>query len=499
MRRGIESYLMSGNAAQVKVRRILVPVAVLLALAALFLILQPILFSDFHCSRLFFWREQRSVILIVADALRADRLGCYGFELPTSPAIDRLARGGTLFRNYKTVVPSTLASFASVLTSRHPKDHGAFRNGFIPFDEALTMGEVFQDEGFETAAFVSSYCLHSDFGMNKGFDHFDATFGRTTLLPDNQLVRSAADVTDAFLAWHGERKKGRPFFAMIHYFDPHYPYAPPERFVEKFRRKAGGATSAGLKEIDQVMAALRSSQGEPDDLALDLHALYCAEIGYMDEQIGRLLEAVAKAGGDEETIVVFTSDHGETFWDHEDYFNHGLTLFDTAIDIPLIVHCPGLVPAGIERDEPLSNIDLAPTLCRLAGVPVPDGFRGAAFDGLVLDEENAALPEFRFAEATKPKQAERNALRPNFNKAKCVMRGPWKYQEMPFTGLPGELYNMEDDPYELTNLADDPEYADIRKALKGELGIWKNDFVAGKKRESQMSEETRQRLKELGY
>jgi len=480
-------------------RRVLIPVAALLALAVLYLLIQPALFPDFRLKKLLFWRQERNVILIVADALRADRLGCYGYELNTSPNIDRLAGRGTLFRNFKTVVPSTLASFTSMLTSRHPKDHGAFRNGFTPFEEAVTLGEAFQEEGFETAAFVSSYCLHSDFGMARGFDLFDANFDRTSLLPDNNLVRSATNVTDAFLEWHGKRKKSRPFFAMIHYFDPHYPYEPPKRFLDEFCSDADRRVKASLTEINQAMSALHAAEGKPDEMALNLHRLYCAEIRYMDEQIGRLLDTIAKTGEEGETIVVFTSDHGETFWDHKEYFNHGLNVFDTTIDIPLIIQCEGVVPAGVENEDPLCNIDLAPTLCRLAGISVPRGFRGAAFDGVVLGEERPDLPEFRFAEATKPKQAERNARRPNFKKAKCVMQGPWKYQEMPFTGQPGELFNMNDDPYELTDLADDPACTEIREVLKKALGRWKVDFETGKKRVNRMSEETRQRLKELGY
>ena len=163
----------------------------------------------------------KNILFIVADTLRADHLGCYGFDRPTSARIDRLAEQGSQFNQCYTVVPSTLASFTSILTSMHPKDHGAYRNGRKADETVPVLGEVFQEAGFDTAAFISSYCLSADFGMDRGFDLFDEHYTRKTALPDNKTVRSAKDVTDAFLHWLDGREKDRPYFAMVHYFDPH--------------------------------------------------------------------------------------------------------------------------------------------------------------------------------------------------------------------------------------------------------------------------------------
>jgi len=207
-------------------------VAVLLGFAVFFLLVKPLLFPDV---------KQRNVILIVADALQADHLGCYGFDRPLTPVIDDLASGGTLFTDCNSVVPSTLASFTSLFTSRHTKDHGASRNGFQPLDGLPTLAGALSAGGYETAAFISSYAIHSDFKTDRGFDHFDERMTQSTILFDNKLIRSASDVTDAFMQWLAEREDDRPFFAMVHYFDPHFPYRPPKRFVRPPVTRTAGA------------------------------------------------------------------------------------------------------------------------------------------------------------------------------------------------------------------------------------------------------------------
>ena len=195
-----------------------------------------------------------NVLLVVADTLRADHLGCYGFDRPTTPRIDAFAREGVRFERFYTVVPSTLASFNSLLTSLHPKDHGAYRNGRRPDPALPRLPEILRRGGFETAAFVSSFCLSGRFGMARGFDRFDARFTRTTALKDNPEIRSARDVTNAFLSWLNRREEGRPWFALVHYFDPHWPYDPPPAAAARF-----GARKPGRRgKLPSFLAAQRN-------------------------------------------------------------------------------------------------------------------------------------------------------------------------------------------------------------------------------------------------
>ena len=135
-------------------------------------------------------KKQPNIVFIMLDSLRRDHLGCYGFDRPTSPVLDELAATGMLLTDYNTVAPSTLASFTTLFTSRHTKDHGASRNGFVPFENLPTLAEAFRDAGYETAAFVSSYSITSEFAVNKGFDHFDEEMTATRAATMRRLERA---------------------------------------------------------------------------------------------------------------------------------------------------------------------------------------------------------------------------------------------------------------------------------------------------------------------
>ncbi len=473
-------------------RLLLVATACVLILIIAGLLLKSFIFSS---------GDQKNVLLIVVDSLRTDHLGCYGFERPTSPNIDKLAASGTLFIDFSTVVPSTLASFTTLFTSHYPKDHGAFRNSFPPFDDLPTLAEAFRDAGYETAAFVSSYCVHSDFGVDRGFDHFDDSLTQVTILPDNNLMRQAGEVTGSFIQWLN-RREDKPFFAVVHYFDPHYPYRPPDRFAKMFQTTRPAIRKATMHDIGKAQSQLNEAKGRPGDFEKNLHDLYCAEIRYMDEEVGRLINRVrrvAKDGEIGEPVIVFTADHGETFWEHADYFNHGYSVFETAISIPLIVSSPGFVPVGKKKVCGFSNIDLGPTLCGLAGVEAPPEFEGRSFHALVAGSGEVEPPEFRFAESTKPYPAEEGAVRPNYNKAKMVRQGAWKYVELPCMGDWHGLYNVNDDPGEITNLAGDEELGQIMKSLKERLRRWADDFDAGRKRGGPVDPDVIEKLKGLGY
>ncbi len=440
-----------------------------------------------------------NVLLIVADTLRADHLGCYGFDVPTSPRIDVLASEGVLFSDFNTVVPATLPSFSSLLTSRHVKDHRACRNGF-PLEERFPLlSEAFRDGGFQTAAFIASYCVSAAFGMARGFDHFDEEFDINTGLPNNKLIRKAEGVSDAFISWLESRDGERPFFAMVHYFDPHWPYDQPEPFRERFAPRGVDPRTGGIQAVLDTRAYLETG-GAPTDLCRTLHGLYCGEIAYMDQQIGRVLDALVAAGIDEETLVVFTADHGETFWEHGDYFDHGLYVYDTNVRIPLVVRWPGGVDAGRRDDVPLCNLDLGPTLLEMANLAIPGTFAGTSFAAL-LRGRGGDTPPLVFSEACKPYDVEENAPRLNFNKAKSVRKGPWKLVVTPFLDNRLELFNVVRDPAETSNLIRNPAHRALVTELRLELDEWAGDFEGGRTRGEGLpyDEETREKLRRLGY
>ncbi|MFH2002566.1 MAG: sulfatase [Planctomycetota bacterium] len=445
--------------------------------------------------------QRKNVLLIVVDTLRADHLGCYGYPRPTTPHIDALAETGTLFSRFYTVVPSTLASFTSFLTSLHPKDHGTSRNGFTVNRSAPIVSEVFQNSGYETSAFVSSFCLSSEFGMDRGFDYFNEEFNKGTSLADNKLIRSARFVTASFLIWLNQRNMEKPFFSMVHYFDPHWPYSPTQATMKLFN--AHESEPGTEPSFIQAQENLSASNGIPGEFEKNMHNLYCAEIRCVDTQIGKILDHLKQMELLEDTIVVFTADHGETFWEHDDFFNHGLFVYDTTLHIPLIISNPGWVPDRARSDVLLSSLDLAPTLCDLTGIEVPAEFQGESFMELLLHGQapKPAEPLF-FAEATRPPSVEEGAARPNLNKAKCVRKGPFKFISVPYTHIPRrELYNLDTDPEERQNLIDDSGYTDLATEMEEALRRWANHYRSSDRSENRdaMDSEARNKLNQLGY
>ncbi len=436
----------------------------------------------------------RNILLVVADALPAAHLGCYGQERPTSPVIDALAAESALFEDYHTVVPSTLPSFLTLFTSRYPKDHGASRNGCAPREGLGSLAAALSRAGYRTAFFLSSYCLKARFGTKKGFDHFDAELDKKSSLPSNKLTRSARSVTDAVLRWLDRTDGDRPWFAVVHYFDPHWPYEPPEEFARLLAGDDAERFAVSFETVRASRDVLEKRGGVPGEEELLIRDLHLAEIRYMDSEIGRLLERIDR--DDRDTVVVFTADHGETFWEHEDYFNHGLSVYNSNLHIPLLIRGAGIVPPGRFGAPRFSNIDLAPTLLGLVGVVFPEDFEGIDRHTLLTGTGDAD-PGPVFAEATKPHYEEEGARRPNLRKAKCIMAGKWKLIWTPWKKGRKQLFNLADDPAETRNLAKDPEYS----RLVGEL----HDLLRGWARSSaesgpvEIPESVRRELDKLGY
>jgi len=445
-------------------------------------------------------RPDRSVLVIVADALRADSLGCYGQSAPTSPNIDGLAAEGALFEECRTVVPATLPSFITLLTSLHPKDHGASGNGFPPANGLVYLGDAARGAGYETAFFASSFCVTSLFGTSQGFDHFDENLDSTAVLPFNKTIRTASSVTSSFLEWFEQRDGKKPFFAVVHYFDPHIPFVPPQEYAAMFLDDEKGPLSVDFRGIMKSKNDLKKRGGKPGENELRYRDLYRAEVRYMDAEIGKIVRALDRSDEGARTIVVFTADHGQTLWDHDEYFNHTRQVYDSNIRIPLIFRAPGFVPQGRYNEPSFSNLDLAPTLLGLAGAAIPGEFAGRDLHCAVLGEKvKIDSSGCFFSEAEKFLSKGGKPVRPNYLAAKCVMKGSWKYIWTPHRENLEELYNVAADPQEKNNLAAAPEHAALVEELQGRLRAWAAEFAARPRRNEEIPPDALERLKALGY
>jgi choline-sulfatase len=340
----------------------------------------------------------RSVVLVTLDTTRPDRIGCYGNSAIETRNIDRLAASGVVFTNALATAPMTLPTHASILTGLYPHHHEARENALYRLSsENTTLAEVLSAHGYVTAAFVSSFVLDERFGLAQGFDRFDDHTGRRSSVTGN-AERRADETTDRALAWLAAESR-RPFFLWVHYYDPHVVYKPPV---------------------------------EVEDLAENP---YDGEIAFVDQQLGRLLDAIEAATAGR-ALVVLTADHGEALGEQGEQ-THGFLVQEATLRIPLIMSAPGGLRQGFRFDERVSQVDLMPTLLALLGIPAP-----ADLDGIDL----VARPE-----TARPVLAESHSGHANYGWARlaAIYRGSHKYVDGPIP----ELYDLERDPLAHENLA----------------------------------------------
>jgi arylsulfatase A-like enzyme len=334
---------------------------------------------------------RHNVVIILLDTFRADRMGSSVAGSGITPAIDQFARRGVVFNQAFSHAPWTLPSVASIFTSQLPVQHGAggSMGSFKALSpDAVTIAEVFQGHGAKTGAISNVIFLTNTFGAMQGFDTLDAE-----AKGDNDTLRDAESTTDAALEWIIEND-GQRFFLFVHYFDPHLKYDPPQ----PFRREHADAADAERDDylFGSVSDMLRLRRGQHDlspPLLSRLEKLYDGEIAYIDHEVARLLNSLGNLSIAQDTIVVLTADHGEEFLDHGG-FEHGHTLYDELLRVPLIIWEPGTLSANNMNaeetnrivDTPVRHIDLAPTLFHLTGVTQGISFSGRSLAPLIAGQ-----------------------------------------------------------------------------------------------------------------
>jgi arylsulfatase A-like enzyme len=394
----------------------------------------------------------RHLLLVTLDTTRADRLGCYGHAGAETPTLDRLAASGVRFATAYTVAPVTLPAHASILTGRYPPAHGVRDNGkFALSDDALTLAEVLRGAGFRTGAFVSAVVLARMFGTAQGFEKYDDRSINTRVADHGIQDRPANYTTDAAIEWlSGLSPATERIFLWIHYFDPHLPYDPPEPFRSRH-----------------------------DDL-------YDAEIAFADSEIGRLLGSLGTVSAPEDVLVVVMSDHGESLGEHGEV-THGIFVYDATVRVPLILAHPSL-PAGRVIAKPVSVVDVMPTVLALLGVKAP------AADGQDLTPLLVMASPEDPTERSIYVESEYGHHSLGWAPLYGVRRGRYKLVDAPRS----ELYDLERDPAELTDLA--PSEPAVKTVLAEELERF---MPAGEteraSRPAVLDEVSRQALEALGY
>lgn len=475
--------------------------------------------------------QVRHVLLITLDTTRADHLGCYGGARNETPALDALAREGVRFSDCTSAAATTLSSHTSLLTGTYPHRHGVVRNGFTVDPGNWLLAEVLRDAGFWCTAVLGSSALVERTGLSAGFHVYDDEFD-VPISPGgaDQEQRLAGSVTDAVLA-HVDEVLARDggdearLFLFAHYFDPHAPYAPPPELA----REQGASLSVG--DFDDIEGAVRAQQkrflGEelgqqavisrglprrlaeplsstPSTIDVELAKLYAAEVASMDREIGRLLLGLESRGLLADTLVVVTADHGETFWEHGNFWNHGLWVSQTDVHVPLIVRLPRGQSAGLEVSVPVSGVDVTPTILDVLGLLESPAAGDPGVGRSLLPALRGEDLEVRavFTEATQPGPflEQGTALAwGGARKPHAVRLGPWKLVKAPYLGIT-QLFNLESDPDEKVDLLAGEEVgAEARDALlELELALarW---LAAARPRPSTFDKTQARSLGGLGY
>lgn len=388
-----------------------------------------------------------NVLLVTLDTVRADALSSYGGRAAT-PNLDRLAEGGARFTFAHAHSVVTLPSHTTMLTGRLPYEHGIRDNaGFRVADGTETLATRLKAAGFSTGAFVAGFPLTKRFGLTPGFDTYDDQMPEMSGALSVSLPERRADVVvGRAVEWVGQQ--GGKFFGWVHLFDAHSPYTPPAELAGTYR-----------------------------------DAPYFGEVAFIDRSLGPLFDALRR--GSRPTVVIVTSDHGESLGEHGEE-THGMFAYEATLRVPLIVariEPGGAAQArGVVIDSPARLVDLAPTILALAAQPHEDGFSGTSLLGVINAGDTADRPAY-FEAMTY------NLVR-GWAPLRGVISGREKYIDLP---LP-EHYDLAADPAETRNLATDGagRVTTLRTLLK-------TYDLAPPNRPGQESAEVASVLRSLGY
>jgi len=446
-----------------------------------------------------------NLVLITADTLRADHLGCYGADLPRTPHLDRLARGGAQFTRVWSQFNTTTASHCSILTSLYGPSHGVVDNLMSLPEGRTTLAQHLAAAGWNCGAVTSvAHLAAATSGLGRGFRWFSGV----------ERERTAAEAVATASAWL-ERNGDTPFFLWLHLFDPHIFYEPGSEFIPDAPAVGCGDWPSVIRQQAEVRAAelaegkeIRAHQWhEPffmnqpmrDRLiAVDERELpgraYAGEVSWLDHCIGRLLAQLGRLGLEGSTAVVFTADHGESLGEHEIYFDHR-GLYDVSLQVPLLMRLPRIVGPGLLESNLVETVDILPTCCQSLGLAAPEGVQGQSLLPLLEGGAPSGLRGAVFAQHA-------DSL------AYAVSDGTWKLivragdQTMITASGGDELYNLADDPGETENLL--REHTGEVARLNGLLERWlslttRDDLPAPEEVPLAELEKRKEKLKALGY
>jgi iduronate 2-sulfatase len=436
-------------------------------------------------------QEKKNVLFIIADDLNC-YLGSYGHSLAKTPNIDRLAEEGLLFENAYCNFPLCGPSRASMMTGLYPDQNNVKGNAILIRDrvpDAVTMTQVFMNHGYAATRIGKIYHYNNpgDIGTpghddpaswshtinprgrdkdeeDQIFSLVPGKFGATlSWLAADGLDEEQTDgivATEAIAQLEKHAASGEPFFLGVGFYKPHTPYVAPKRYFELYPReliKVPVVPEGYLESLPEPARRMLTQKKEqidlPDSLAVSAIQAYLATISFLDAQVGRVLDALEKSGLKDNTIVVFTSDHGYHMGEHGHYQKR--TLFEYSARIPLIISYPGQKSRGKTTGSLVEMIDFYPTLCELAGLEYPEDISGRSMVPVLNNPR---------------KKIRKDALTQTVFDGYSVITDRYRYIRW---GEGGEgmveLYDIQKDPGEMNNLAAEEKYGKVMEKLDNRL------------------------------
>jgi arylsulfatase A-like enzyme/Flp pilus assembly protein TadD len=404
----------------------------------------------FLCPRLFCKTDSKeaplNLLLITIDTLRADRLSCYGSQQVKTPNIDSLAQKSALFLRAFANTSMTLPSHTNILLGTTPLCHGVHDNSnFIVREEFLTLAEHLKKYGYVTSAFVGAFPLDSRFGLTQGFDVYDDNYGSQSPEEFTFVERKAEVVVDKALSWLKSQENS--WFLWVHCFDPHQPYDPPQPFKTQFKDNP-----------------------------------YDGEVAYVDFALGKLFSFLKEKRLEDKTLVIFTADHGESLGEHGE-MTHGYFAYNATISVPLIIFFPGVKPA--QTTQNVSHIDIFPTVCEILGIEKPSFLQGISLLPLM---QGRSLPDRGIYFESLTAFCSRG-----WAPLRGFIEGNKKFVDSPIP----ELYDLEKDFHELSNLAEsaglDKYKSSFEKLVEAQSSAQESEA------RRRMDRQTQEKLRSLGY
>ncbi len=454
-----------------------------------------------------------SVVLVVLDTTRADRIGRGRGDCEATPRFDELAETGLVFRNAASTSSWTLPAHASLFTGKYVYQHGvrwrSDRTAEIPEaggycsrlrDEEWTLAEVFRAAGMATIGVASNYWLTPNMGFAQGFEEY-AVAGEGS---GAKKYLIGAEITNEAIRMLRAHRADR-FFLFVNLMDAHAPYAPAEDAICFSRGLplaadadnplfTGDIYGSGLRQMVNLEGFVASRQ-----LREYLLALYDDEIRYLDRQVGAIFDALREMGRADDTIFVVVGDHGEYFFEHG-LVNHGIGVYEAVARVPLLIRFPASVPRGVV-EERVELIDLYPTLIQLAGIPVDSASRPAPrFSVNILDAEARHNGRAALIETYRNPWEEETARQEVLHTSRAVVLDGLKLIVVSDGAGENEFFDLREDPDEKRNLIEEASWADLRKRLELELErLSSGETASASERAPELGPGDVERLKKLGY